>query len=112
MTTNKKITEIISPEEEYILDEKFFDDLSLFLVENKEILEDYNNEFENLKNIQLKYFEKKLEELKREVTEDSDISDEDLEKAFFEKVKKLEDQTKRFFEKDIQIFLESKKIFK
>lgn len=108
---NNKLEEF-DPNKEYLLGEDFFDRLAFVITENKEVLEAYVKEAENIKRDQMVYFGNKLKELQNEIAEDASIPDDKLEEVFDERVKKLEEAVIKNAERDIELFLNSKGVNK
>ena len=80
-----------------------------FYIENDENILSYAKKVEDIEDYWNKYFEDSLVKLNKEVVNDVNIKEEDIEKEYLSRMQKLKEKTIQFMNRDIEVFLKEVK---
>ncbi len=88
------------------IDENF----KTFFTENEENILSYTKKLEEIENYWNKYFEDSLYVLKKEIVNDVNITEENIEKEYINRTKILKEKVIHFMNRDVELFLKEVKI--
>lgn len=92
-----------------VLEKELENKLKDFYLDKEELLVNLEKEVADTEDMWWKYFDENSNKIQKEVLNDINIKDEDIEKEVIEKTKRLKEKTLSFIKNDIDILIEKTK---